>query len=477
MTRFLPLLMCFVLLGGELPPQQTSFPHPDTRAESSIIAAWTVDGEQASAEFGFAVAAGDVNGDGYEDVFVGIPKYGEEIARAGAVFGYYGGPGGLKSTPDWQMTGPQAGARFGGAVALEDVNGDGCEDVFVGAFRFNGGQAEEGAVFGFYGSADGLGNTADWVVEGEVVEGQFGYAVASAGDVNGDGFGEVLVGARGQNTFGGAAFVYLGTAGGLDTSHAWTAVNLQTGASLGFAVASAGDVNGDGFDEIIIGAPFFDLSEDVEDVGAVWLYEGSVTGLRAAADWFGMGTQAGEQLGGAVGGAGDVNGDGFDEVLVGARGWDGEVSDEGAVFLHLGSALGLGAEPAWTGTGGQTGSGYGAAVGGAGDLDHDGRGDVLVGAYLYMEDQPEEGAVFVYLGTGNGQLEAIACPVGDKAETWFGYAVSKAGDVDGDGDKEILVGAPEYRVSHDLVGRAYLYEMHLFTTYTLFLPAVWADPE
>ncbi|MCB9134965.1 MAG: FG-GAP repeat protein [Anaerolineales bacterium] len=100
-----------------------------------------------------------------------------------------------------------------------------------------------------------------------------------------------------------------------------------------------------------------------------------------------------------------------------------------------------------------------------------------MGAYLFMDDQPEEGAVFVYLGTGSGQLEAVGCPVGDKAETWFGYAVSKAKDVDGDGYEEIIVGAPEYRISHDLVGRAYLYETHLSTTYTIFLPAVWADPE
>ncbi|MCB9134967.1 MAG: FG-GAP repeat protein [Anaerolineales bacterium] len=201
--------------------------------ENAIITAWVADGEQPSAEFGFAVAAGDVNGDGFGDVLVGIPKYGDDIARAGAVFGYYGGPGGLKSTPDWQMTGTQAGARFGGAVAAGDVNGDGFDDVFVGAFRFNGGQAEEGAVFGFYGNANGPGNTPNWVTEGEIVDGQFGYAVADAGDVNGDGFGDMIIGARGQNAFGGAAFVYLGAENGLSTSHAWATANLQAGQAWG----------------------------------------------------------------------------------------------------------------------------------------------------------------------------------------------------------------------------------------------------
>ncbi len=478
MFRFLTLFICFILLGGGFLPQQTLLSRPaqeETLAESdTLIADWVADGEQPASEFGYAVSsAGDVNGDGFADVLVGTPKHGDEIIRAGTVFGYYGGPGGLKSTPDWQVTGPQAGARFGGAVASAgDVNGDGFDDVIIGAFRYNGGQAEEGAVFGFYGGSDGLGELPEWIVEGDQVEAQFGYAVSSAGDVNGDGFDDVIVGAWGADSFSGAAYVYLGSEEGLGTNHAWVVTGTLAGAGLGFAVSGAGDVNDDGFGDVIVSAPFFDLSETVENAGAVWVFQGSETGLSPTADWFVMGEQADARLGSAVGAAGKVNGDGFDDVIIGARGQDGSVTAEGAAYVYVGSMDGLGGDPAWVGWGGQTGSGYGASVGGAGDMNGDGFSEVLVGAYLYEGDQPEEGAVFIYGGGGNGQLALISCLVGNKAETWFGYATGMAGDVDGDGRVEMVVGAPEFRVDHDLVGRAYLYTMELFANYSLYLPVI-----
>lgn len=475
MPRIWFLLMCVVLLGGDFLPQQ--LPHfPSGRARpngvESMIACWVASGEQPSAEYGYALSSGDVNGDGFADVLVGVPKYGEEVARSGAVFAYYGGPGGLKSTPDWQFTGPQAGARFGGAVSVGDVNGDGYEDVIVGAFRYNGGLTEEGAVFGFWGGSTGLGNVPAWVMEGEQVAGQFGYAVSGGGDVNGDGFADVLIGARGQNFFAGAVYIYHGTADGLETTPAWAVAGTQSGANLGFSVSHAGDVNGDGFGDVVLGAPFMDLDETAQDSGAAFVHLGSAAGLALEAAWSFAGGQAGDRLGMAVAGAGDVNGDGFAEGLIGAPGQDGEWEDEGAALLFSGSEEGWSAEPVWVGTSGQSGSEYGVAVGGAGDINSDGFADIAVGAHMFQDDQAAEGAVFIYLGASGGLSTVASRPTGNKAETWFGYAVGMAKDINGDGLDEVLVGAPEYRIDHDLVGRAYVFEMQTSGNFSVYLPAI-----
>ena len=110
----------------------------------------------------------------------------------------------------------------------------------------------------------------------------FGYAVASAGDVNGDGFSDVIVGSylqdNGQSNEG-RAFVYKGSATGLATSPTWSLESNQSSANFGFSVATAGDVNGDGFSDVIVGAELFDNGETNE--GRAFVYHGSATGLAA----------------------------------------------------------------------------------------------------------------------------------------------------------------------------------------------------
>jgi hypothetical protein len=164
--------------------------------------------------------------------------------------------------------------------------------------------------------------------------------VATAGDVNGDGYSDVVVGAQNYDLVPvdtGRALVYHGSAGGLARWPAWAGGLFQAGALFGSCVASAGDVNGDGFSDVIVGAPLFE-QQPTYDEGWAFLYLGSPAGLRMSHAWYTPGGQVGAQFGVAVAGAGDVNGDGFSDVIVGAPLYDNGETDEGRVFLYFGNA-------------------------------------------------------------------------------------------------------------------------------------------
>ncbi len=226
--------------------------------------------------------------------------------------------------------------------------------MIVGAIGYDAGQNGEGAAFVFLGSAAGIADggpsTAAAQLESDQVDAQLGWSVAGAGDVNGDGYADVIVGANGYDageTNEGAAFVFLGSAAGIvDGGPITAAAQLesdQAGALLGYHVAGAGDVNGDGYADVIVGARLYSAGEANE--GAAFVFLGSATGIAdgdpstAAAQL--ESNQESAQLGFSVAGAGDVNGDGYADVIVGAHLYDAGESGEGAAFVFLGSAAGI----------------------------------------------------------------------------------------------------------------------------------------
>ncbi len=419
---------------------------------------WSVLGGQQDAFLGVSVArAGDVNGDGVDDLIVGAYQYDNGQLDEGRALVYAGSSSGLATVPLWTMEGNQAGAFFGRRVAgAGDVNKDGFDDVLVSATSFDNGQANEGRVFLYLGSATGPKTTPAWTYEPNQADAACGIAIAAAGDVNGDGRDDVLVATANWDAGAadaGKAELFLGTASGLQASPAWSFAGAQAGELLGLSVAAAGDLNRDGFDDVIVGATGWSNGESGE--GRALVFHGRSSGLNATPAWSAEGGQAGAAFGQSVAGAGDTNGDGWGEVIVGARVFDNGEVDEGRAFVFGGSAAGLSAAPVWTAEPNQPGASFGVAVAGIGDHNGDGYADVLVGAFLHDGSFSDEGRALLYLGSAGGlQPSPGFVTEGGAFDARLGYSLGSAGDVNADGRPDLVVGAHFFSGSQSREGKA-----------------------
>jgi hypothetical protein len=244
---------------------------------------------------------------------------------------------------------------------------------------------------------------------------------------------------------------------------------------FGYSVAGAGDVNDDGYEDVIVGAPFYDLGRKPRDPetneGAVFVFLGSAAGIAdadssTAATQF-ESNQLGAYMGWSVAGAGDVNGDDYADVIVGAVLYDAGEIDEGAAFVLLGSAAGItDGDPSTAATqleSDQETAKMGQSVAGAGDINGDGYADVIVGAYRYDAGLTEEGAAFLFLGSASG-IVANGNPANADVQleskqgwSWLGWSVAGAGDVNDDGYADVIVGAPSYNAGELKEGAAFVY--------------------
>jgi hypothetical protein len=383
-----------------------------------ILAAPTGD----TGQFGLLVAsAGDVNGDGYADVLVD---------QNGEVFLYLGGPAGLPPSPalaipDPGSPGSQIHAFGIRASSAGDVNGDGYADIVIGD---NG----AGKAYLYLGSAAGPNAAPDLTLTSPSTNpaaSGFGHSIVGAGDVNGDGYADVAVGSDGA----GQAFLYLGGAAGLSSSPDVTLTEPDPASGFG-AVSSAGDVNGDGYADVLVGANGASVSAPNDFAGKAYVYLGSADGLATSPGVTLLGSEIRGTFGRWVSNAGDVNGDGYGDVVIGADGESGAdaAGSPGHAYVYLGSALGLAASPAVTLIGPDgPGGWFGRCVAAAGDVNGDGYGDIVVGADAGGANTGVVGSMtgwaHLYLGNATGVASSPALTwTGPSDGSVFGRIVASA---------------------------------------------------
>lgn len=383
--------------------------------------------------------AGDMDGDGFEEVIVGME--GADLVNGSGAAYLFRGP--ITSNTSFSMadatfTGPVMSFAGYSVAGAGDTNGDGLDDLLIGAIGVND---QDGAVYLALGPVSGAVDltSVDAMLTGEVGEStKAGQAVAGAGDVNGDGFADIAVGAPAAFGYPGMGYVVLGPVSGTIDLETGAVLRIVGDSSFGMDVASAGDTNGDGLDDVLVGAP----------TTAAWQFNGPPSSSLTLDDADTHFIDAVENgTGYSVDGAGDVDGDGYADVVIASAGYAHAGEVLGAAFVFLGPTSGevdVSVADA-TVTGRYWGEGVGVEVGGASDLDLDGHGDLLIGAPDIGYPSSGTGTTWVVYGPMTGVFsldEADVALRGDGGEDRSGTAVAGGGDVDGDGLPDILIAGP-----------------------------------
>lgn len=378
----------------------------------------------------------DVNGDGYADVAVGVPW---ALSEKGRVQIYHGSSAGI-TAPSSALDGIDFSGQFGFTVrSAGDVNGDGYADLLVAAAYWpsrSGAGARAGRGYVFLGGASGLATSpVATLVTPDGAGSLFGYSAASIGDANQDGYADIVIGAPGAASDAGKVYIFLGGADGtaLTPSASFTGSDLL--GNFGAAVASAGDFNGDGYEDLAVGAP---------SSSRAFAYRGGGSGFTSQP--ISLTEPGGSTAGfGSSIAAGDFNGDGRADLVVGEP---LALSLIGRAHVYDGEIGGLPSSPTRTFEG-RTESQFGNSAACAGDIDKDGYSDLVIGApemqSVVISDLPA-GAVLSYLGAANGLTVGIEVspPLPAGTNSSFGYSVTAAGDVNGDGYADVVVGAPNH---------------------------------
>jgi predicted protein tyrosine phosphatase len=452
---------------------------------------------------GYSVSStGDINGDGIGDLVIGSPLSDPDgKSNAGVTYVIFGSTEGFDltlnpstlGTKGFVINGDQAGDQSGRSVSnIGDINGDGVDDLAIGAPFSSINGDDSGAAYIIFGSkqSDYFSNPielSDLGSKGLIIKGSnsahnAGWAVSSAGDFNGDGINDLLIGAtnRGDNR-NGESYVIFGKEGGFSSTIDLSNIGLNDGLkiisddlnNLGYSVSDAGDINQDGIDDLIIGAPYAD--PDGNNSGISYVIYGrridtenpitentiNVSHLDSNNDFTGftINGQNEDQSGFFVSKAGDINGDGIADLIIGAR--DGNPNNKefaGRAYVvfckqdNMGDNFDL---SDLNGSNGFTINGIAAfdnagwSVSDLGDINDDGIDDIIIGA---NNANSNSGQSYVIYGSKNGFSSTFELSnlngtngfiiSGIAENSNLGHSVSGAGDVNGDGVKDLIISAP-----------------------------------
>lgn len=399
-------------------PTEEEFAQPFLE-QVTIIREWG--GEAPGDQFGWiARNIGDVDGDGINDVTTSAPSKNIEGAWAGRVYVYSSGTG----EQLWQATG-SPGSRLGiGIEAAGDVNADGIPDVIAGA-------PGEGKTYVYSGND---GRVLYAFSEVDSASG-FGRKVADLGDVNADGYDDVLVGAPQANQGAGAAYVYSGKDGSV--LHAFA--GERSGDNFGSA---AGGWHAGSQTLIAVGAP----NAGPSNGGRVYVYDGLIDHPAFVME----SDEGGQQLGAMfVSVVGDVDADGTPDIYASdwAHGANGPFT--GRIFVNSGAT----GELLMIQTGEAAGDGFGIGVADAGDVDGDGHDDLIVGAWQHASEAPSGGKSYLYSGKDGHLMQRYTGIV--PGET-FGFDATGMGDVDGDGVDDLLITSARSAIKGTWTGRMFI---------------------
>jgi hypothetical protein len=385
-------------------------------------------GSEVGQQLGQSVAdAGDVNMDGVGDFIVGAPgtTVGSSIG-AGMATILSGADGSTLQV----INGLSAYSSFGFSLAgAGDVNADGYADVIIGApFENAGPLGNAGAAYVISGSTGAVLHH----FHGAAAADYCGWAVTGVGDLNSDGFDDVAVGHpltdQGGSLNVGTVFVHSGFNG----SVLYQIDGVAGDDLMGSHLSSAGDTDGDGVPDILVGSPNYN-----NDFGRVWLISGASGFLRFV--YTGQVDSGG--FGRGIAGLGDVNLDGFDDFAISDYRSDWSGVRTGSVSIHSG-VNGL---PLHRIDGPQKNASFGYSIDVVGDFDQDGISDILIGAPgLTLPGRIDPGAAGIYSTVTGARIYEFA---GTQWNTAFGSAVAGIDDIDGDGYSEVLVGGPYYDLS------------------------------
>ena len=455
-------------------------------------------GDDANDKAGFSVSsAGDVNGDGYDDIIIGAPE--AESGTNGdqgisyVVFGRSNFSSinlpFVNGTNGFRILGDDANDKAGFSVSgAGDVNGDGYDDIIIGAIEAETGtNVNQGISYVVFGrsnfsssfSLSGVNGSNGFRILGDDANDKAGFSVSGAGDVDADGYDDVIIGApeaeSGTNGDQGISYVVFGRSNfsssfslsGVNGSNGFRILGDDANDKAGFSVSGAGDVDADGYDDIIVGAPFAESTNGDQGISYVIFGKSSfsssfdLSSINGSNGFRILGDDANDKAGFSVSDAGDVDADGYDDVIIGApEAETGTNGNQGISYIVFGgsnfsSSFNLSAVSGSNGfriLGDDANDKSGHSVSKAGDINGDGYDDIMIGApEAEIGTNGDQGISYVVFGkptfSSSFSLSSIGGSTGFRrlgidANDKFGYSVSGAGDVNGDCISDIVVGSP-----------------------------------